>query len=214
MQESIFDTEADRYEEWFGKNNFLLQSELEAIRQLLPAFEKGIEIGVRTGNFAAQLGIKDGVEPSPGMGEKAAAKGIRVLRTSAERLPIDSGVYQLALMVTVDCFLTDVLQAFKEAHRILSDGGSFIVAFIDRETPLGQVYVGKKESNEFYQQASFHSAAEIKALLEEAGFSVTEKRQTIFTLENKPQDIRDGTGTGVFAVIKAIKPPSGFGETL
>jgi len=42
-------------------------------------------------------------------------------------------------------------------------------------------------------------------LLKEAGFEIVDKRQTIYSLENKNQEIKHGTGEGVFAVIKAQK---------
>jgi SAM-dependent methyltransferase len=43
-------------------------------------------------------------------------------------------------MVTVVCFLDDVVRAFREVFRVLKPAGSLIVAFIDRESPLGRQY--------------------------------------------------------------------------
>ncbi len=201
----VFENNSEKYEAWFEKNNFTLESELNAIKQLLPSFDKGIEIGVGTGIFASSLGIKDGVEPSIAMGRKAINRGIRVINAKAEELPVMDKYYQFALMVTVDCFLSDALQAFKEVNRILYDSGHFIVAFIDRETELGQIYNQRKASDEFYKNANFHSAKEIIALLEAAGFEITGKRQTIYNFQNKLQEVKDGVGEGVFAVIKTKK---------
>jgi hypothetical protein len=110
-------------------------------------------------------------------------------------------------MVTVDCFLEDVPGALGEVRRILADAGLFIVAFIDRETALGHQYERRKESDTFYGHAKFHSSEEMALLLEAAGFEVVDMRQTIYSFENKLQDIRNGTGEGVFAVIKAKKIP-------
>jgi len=108
-------------------------------------------------------------------------------------------------MVTADCFLKDANKAFKEVWRILSNEGIFVIAFIDRETPLGKLYNEKKHSNNFYKHAHFHSAKEIIKLLETNRFTILDKKQTIFTLENKIQEIMDGVGEGVFAVIKSKK---------
>lgn len=58
---------ADEYEAWFSENHHLFMSEVEAIRRLIPEFDKGLEIGVGTGLFAQKLGIKEGVEPSSAM---------------------------------------------------------------------------------------------------------------------------------------------------
>ncbi|MDD3169790.1 MAG: class I SAM-dependent methyltransferase [Eubacteriales bacterium] len=202
---SIFDENVDIYEEWFHKNNFILETEVNAIRQLLPNFNYGIEIGTGTGIFASELGIKDGIEPSLEMGKRATKKGIHVINANAELLPIADCTYQIALMVTVDCFLTDVLQAFKEVHRILKEDGYFIIAFIDRETLLGQMYDQRKNSDQFYKNANFRSAAEMTSLLRDAGFEITDRRQTIFSFDNTLQEIKAGNGEGVFAVIKVKK---------
>jgi SAM-dependent methyltransferase len=176
-----------------------------AVKQVLPSIGKGIEIGVGTGLFALELGIKDGIDPSKTMRIKAIERGINALEGIAEQLPLQNGSYDYALMVTVDCFLHDVLQAFKEVWRILSEGGFFVIAFIDRETPLGQIYEQKKQTNASYKQADFHSAQEIKQYLALAGFVVIEERQTVFNLNNQPQEVKQGTGEGVFGVIKAKK---------
>jgi SAM-dependent methyltransferase len=205
-RKSIFDDSPDLYEAWFKRNHHIFDNELKAIKQLLPCFEKGIEVGIGAGIFASALGIKEGVEPSATMSARAKDKGIHVIHAHAEELPITGGTYDFVLMVTVDCFLKDVVLAFKEVRRILSAGGFFIVAFIDRATTLGEKYELKKVSNEFYRHANFHSAEEMIHFLQEAGFEIIEKRQTIFSLENINQDIRDGVGEGVFAVIKVKKP--------
>jgi ubiquinone/menaquinone biosynthesis C-methylase UbiE len=202
---NAFDNGAEQYEKWFVENNLLLDSEVKAVKQLLPDSGEGIEIGVGTGVFASRLGIKHGVEPSKKMGKKAIKKGIEVINSFAEKLPIADETYDFALMVTVDCFLEDVMKAFRETWRIICKGGYLIIAFLDRETPAGKIYERKKNLSRFYQNANFHSAEEIEKYLEMTGFTVQEKKQTIYTLDNIPQEIKDGVGEGVFAVIKAKK---------
>lgn len=202
---NVFDNEVEEYEKWFAENNHLVDSEVEAIKQLIPNFREGIEIGVGTGIFASRFGIKHGIEPSKKMGEKAVEKGVEVLYASAEKLPIANETYDFALMVTADCFLVDVLKSFRETWRILCKDGHFIIAFLDRETPLGKIYEQKKNTSHSYKNANFHSAEEIEKYLMITGFAVQEKKQTIYTFDNKPQEIKDGVGEGVFAVIKAKK---------
>lgn len=200
-----FESDASEYERWFERNDKILYSEVESIRQLMPVSGEGIEIGVGTGIFASALGIKTGVEPSETMAIEALKKGIDVKKGVAEKLPVDDESYQFALMVTVDCFVDDVSKAFSEARRILVDNGALIVAFLDKATPLGKIYEKNKHLHKSYKDADFHSANEIVKLLEAAGFKITDSRQTVFSLENKSQEIRDGTGEGLFAVIKAKK---------
>jgi len=202
---SAFETNADIYDEWFIKNNYIFDSEIEAIKYLMPDSGEGIEIGAGTGIFSSRLGIKHGIEPSEKMRSKALERGIDVISAFAEKIPIADETYHFALMVTVDCFLEDVLQAFKEVWRILSKDVFFIIAFIDRETPLGAIYNQNKQFDNFYKYANFHSAEEIIKLLERTGFEIQEKKQTIYTLENIMQEVKDNVGNGVFAVIKAKK---------
>ena len=207
MQENVFDHQSDRYEAWFDRNPRILDSEVEAISQLLPSNGEGVEIGVGTGIFAARLGIRHGVEPSDAMGRRAVEKGIHVIHGIAEKLPIADRSYSYALMVTVDCFLQDIAQAFREVRRILSEDGCFIIAFIDRETPLGILYEQNKHRDDVYKHADFHSSDAMAAFLHEAGFDVQARRQTVFSFENVLHDVRDGCGEGVFAVIRAKTRP-------
>ena len=58
-----------------------------------------------------------------------------------------------------------------------------------------------------YCHATFHSAAEITALLERTGFRPEERRQTVYTLVNESQPVKEGNGGGVFAVIRAAALP-------
>ncbi len=203
--EDVFGNNIESYEEWFTKNFNIFSSEIEALKKVLPKSGKGVEIGVGSGLFASRLGIKDGVEPSKKMANIAIGRGIKVIHGFAENLPIHDEIYDFVLMVTVDCFFTDILKSFKEAHRILSRNGFLIIAFIDRNTPLGQIYEEKKASNIFYKNAKFHSASEIENLLKNAHFEIVDKKQTIFNLENKIQEIKPGVGEGLFAVIKCKK---------
>ncbi len=203
--ENPFDREVEEYEEWFKTNDQLLKSEVEAIRQLLPNGDKRIEIGVGTGIFASKLGINYGVEPSTAMAEKALSRGIHVLKGTAENLPLEDASFDLALMVTVDCFLEDVPKAFQECYRILQKTGVFIIAFLDKATPLGEQYEKNKHLHKSYRHANFHTAEEIIEMLSEAGFTVRQKKQTIFSLDNQHQEVEDGLGQGVFAVIRATK---------
>lgn len=203
--EDVFGTHVAEYEQWFQEHSSLFASEIAAIKEVLPQSGVGLEIGVGSGLFAAALGIKYGVEPSAAMRKKAEARGVHVFDGVAERLPFKTAMFDFAAMITVDCFLTDVERSFREASRILVPQGWFIIAFVDAATRLGNEYEKKKQSSLFYRQAHFHSAAEIKELLSQAGFHVDAERQTIFTFENVPQEIRSGTGEGVFAVIRARK---------
>lgn len=202
-----FNDNVERYEEWFIENPFAYVSELHAIRALLPE-GTGMEIGVGTGRFAAPLGIRKGVEPSAAMAELARKKGIEVAVGVAERLPYPDSEFDLCLMVTTVCFLDDLALAFREAHRVLRQGGVFLIGFVDRDSPLGKEYLERKDKSLFYKEATFYSAGFIEQQLHDAGFSDFTFSQTLFQPLAGLQEVepvKKGHGEGSFVVVRGRK---------
>ena len=203
----IFERHSEDYEQWFREHPELYKAELEAIRALIPKFEKGIEIGVGTGRFAAPLDIQGGVEPSAKMAEVAKEKGINVITAIAEKLPLEEESYDFALMVTTICFVDDPLKSLEEIHRILKPGGTVIIGFVDKESKLGRLYEKNREKSRFYKDATFFSADEIVSLLKESGFGNCQFKQTLFgpDLKHMETSLKDGYGKGAFVVIQCRK---------
>ena len=204
-----FDDHSLKYDTWFEKYSFAYQSELHAIKSVLPhKFFEGIEIGVGTGRFAAPLGIKYGIEPSAKMREIAKQRGVEVVEGFAETLPFDYFKFDLVLMVTTICFLDDILKSLKEAYRVLKSGGCIIIGYIEKNSFLGKQYQRQKNKSVFYQSATFYSSNEVASYLAKAGFTKYTFVQTIFhSLKkiNKIEPIKEGYGDGSFVVVRAIK---------
>jgi len=197
-----------QYEQWFDRHKFVYESELQAIRKLLPQHGNGLEIGIGSGRFAAPLGIKLGLEPSSKMMGIAQARGIEVIGGVGESLPFRDAQFDFATMVTTICFLDDVEVAFKEAYRILKPGGCLIIGFIDKDSSIGQLYQQHKNENVFYRVATFYSVDEVVSHLKIAGFKVFNFAQTIFhsLAEIKGiEPVREGCGEGSFVVVRAVK---------
>ena len=197
-----------QYEQWFDRHKFAYESELQAIRKLLPQHGNGLEIGIGSGRFAAPLGIKLGLEPSSKMMEIAQARGIEVIGGVGESLPFRDSQFDFATMVTTICFLDDVEVAFNEAYRILKPGGCLIIGFIDKDSSIGQLYQQHKNENVFYRIATFYSVDEVVSHLKKAGFKVFNFAQTIFhnLAEIKGiEPVREGYGEGSFVVVRALK---------
>ncbi|MBE0569244.1 MAG: class I SAM-dependent methyltransferase [Deltaproteobacteria bacterium] len=208
MKIEQYEKHAADYDDWFSKNRFAYESELRAVKRLLPKGDLGVEIGVGTGRFAGELGVPLGVEPSKSMRGMAKQRGVSVVCAKAEALPFRDDRFDYALMVTVICFFDDVRRSFREAHRVLKPSGSLVVAFIDRESPLGRKYDERKSETTYYANATFHSAVEVERCLAEAGFRSFSFCQTIFGKHGEmeePDPVKDGHGEGCFVVVKADK---------
>ena len=203
-----FEMYVKRYEEWFERNRNAYESELQAVKTLLPEGGTGIEIGVGTARFAAPLGITLGIEPSKAMREVARKRGIDVIGAVGEDLPLADSQFDFVLMVTTICFLDDIAASFKEAYRVLKPGGAFVIGFIDRDSPLGKKYQKHKDENVFYREATFYSADEVIACIEKAGFKDFALVQTIFKDLREVdgiQPVKEGHGEGSFVVVRGLK---------
>jgi SAM-dependent methyltransferase len=203
-----FERNVSRYEAWFDSNQRAYDSELKALRALLPNTGEGLEVGVGTGRFAAPLGLRVGVEPSPAMGKLASQRGIEVRLGVGEDLPCEDGSFDFVLVVTTLCFFDDVPVALRETYRVLRAGGYLLIGFIDRESPLAKLYEKRKRHNVFYREATFFSADEVIYNVEQAGFCDLVFRQTIFENPTEMKDtdpVKPGHGEGLFVVVRATK---------
>jgi SAM-dependent methyltransferase len=200
-----FEKYSDRYDEWFERNRNVYNSEVEAIRTLIPSPRaKGLEVGVGSGKFAVPLGITIGVEPSDRMAAKAERHGIRVFRNVAEDLPFSDSEFDFVLMVTTICFVDDILTSFREAFRVLKTRGCIIVGFVDKGSDLGKQYLDKRNTSVFYKEATFFSTQEVCQYLTDAGFSNLTLRQTLIPGETQ-ETIQNGFGKGAFVVAQGVK---------
>jgi len=208
MKIEPFEKYTKRYENWFEKNRFAYESELKAVKLMLPKEGIGVEIGAGSVKFAAPLGIKFGIEPSAKMREIARKRGIKVVQAIAENLPYKDCKFDYALMVTTLCFLDNVNAAFKEVYRVLKPEGYLINGFVDKDSKIGRIYEEYKQESVFYRIARFYSVYEVVKHLEKAGFKNFEFNQTIFHSLQKIQSVepvKSGYGEGSFVVIKAKK---------
>lgn len=111
------------YDAWFDRFPLVYEAELKAVQALLPTSGQGLEVGVGSGRFAGPLMVGMGIDSSPGMLVLAKCRGVRVMASRAEALPVRSGSLDYLLMVTVLCFLKEPLLAMQEFRRVLKKGG-------------------------------------------------------------------------------------------
>ena len=186
-----FDKYSNEYDNWFVTNKYAFQSELIAIKKVLPSRGKGIEIGVGSGIFAEPLGITEGIEPSRAMREKAMQKNIKAINAVAENLPYSDRSIDFALMITTICFVDDINKSFDEAYRILKDTGILIIGFVDKNSPIGKMYLEHKNESIFYKDAVFYETEDLYDILNKAGFEIENTFQTVFGQIDKIKNVQD-----------------------
>ena len=210
LQIDLFVKHAEEYDQWFNQHQAVYQSELLAIKQQmlkLPQNIQGIEIGLGTGHFSADLGIKEGIEPVETMARIAHKRGVEIMKGTAERLPYRDLHFDFVLFVTI-CHLDNVITALKETHRVLKKGGAVIIGFLDKNQVIAQSYEAKRAESHFYKHATFYTVDKVGKFLNKAGFKDLEYNQTLFgelAEITELQDPEEGYGKGSFVVVKAIK---------
>ncbi len=114
-----------------------------------------------------------GVDMSEGMLNQARARstGVQWLRGPAEQLPFEDGA--LDAVVTTSAFhFFDQPAALRDFHRVLSPGGLAAVSTLSARQLLPQ---GRATSR--WKPAHHPSAAEMRRLFEDAGFTVVEQHR-------------------------------------
>ncbi len=203
---SVFDKQAERYDEWFDDNEFTYLTELEALKKLVPASGKGLEVGVGTGRFALPLNISVGIDPSFEMLRIAKRRGIRVVAGEGENLPSGGEKFDYVLLMITLCFVKNPQKVIRESKRVIKNGGEIVVGIIDKNGLLGKFY--QEKDSPFYKIAKFYTAKECIKLLEKNRFKNITTYQTIFSspqVINGIDVIKQGYGEGSFVVISGEK---------
>ncbi|MDD5155842.1 MAG: class I SAM-dependent methyltransferase [Candidatus Omnitrophica bacterium] len=201
-----FDKYYKKYDAWYDKHQFAFLSELEAIKKALPQDERGLEIGVGTGRFAASLGITMGIDPCRNMLELAQGRGVNVRLGFGEDTPFLNEAFGYVAIIITLCFVKNPKKILEEAARVLKKNGRIVIGIVDKESFLGKFYRRKKSA--FYKQAKFLSVKEVTDLLKETGFGSFSYYQTISILPDEMNSVekpRKGFGKGGFVVISAKK---------
>ncbi len=118
----IFDAYANDYDRWFDEHDDVYQAQQRLLRGAVPDHGLGLEVGVASGRVAVPLGICCGIDPSSELAQMAK-RGRKVVLGEGEHLPYRADSFDCVLMMTVICFLEDVLAVFHEAYRVLRQGG-------------------------------------------------------------------------------------------
>jgi len=205
-----FNDHVTEYNLWFEKHPYVFETEVAAIKRLLPQGDNlmSLEVGSGTGKFAKSLGIKEGLDPSANMCTVAEEQGIDTFVGFAEDMPYKSQQFDFVLRNFCISYFENLQKAFNEVFRVLKPGGSLIVGFIEKNSRIGQYYQTVKAQSIFYKDAKFFSVEEVDKGLINAGFGNLQFSQTLFgdlASTNSVEPSIPGYGKGSYILIKALK---------
>ena len=205
MSKPAFDEHASKYDGWFIENANVLGSEVLLVKSALRDAGEILSVGCGSGLFESILArdhgivVRHGVEPAEGMAAIARERGLDVKIAPAEDLPIEDARFDTVLMNGTPAYLTDLVGALREAHRVLKPGGRVIVADVPASSGYGMLYqlaakVGtwddprmrkiapaKPYPVEFVGEAQWRTTEEVTDALLATGFGDFEYQQTLTT---------------------------------
>jgi ubiquinone/menaquinone biosynthesis C-methylase UbiE len=177
----VFHTRAKEYDSWF-EDSLLFDIEAAAIASLsVSELSPSLEIGVGPGRFAEAFDTGFGIDPARAPLHLARSRNIAVCQAVGEALPFRAGsMARISLFFTL-CFVANPTQALAEIHNVLQGKGQLLLGFVPANGKWGKNLQHKKETGHpFYQYANFFSTAEVVALLEDQGFTVSNACSTLY----------------------------------
>jgi ubiquinone/menaquinone biosynthesis C-methylase UbiE len=175
-----YDAFADGYEARRGANDpggyHELVDELEsAFVERFAAGRDLLEVGCGTGlllqRFAAFTKSAKGVDLSPGMLERARARGLDVVEGSATALPFPAASFDVVCSFKVLAHVPDIETALAEMVRVARPGGYVLAEFynpfslrglVKRFGPAGRIAAGTHEKHVYTR---FDSPLKVRSLL-------------------------------------------------
>ncbi|MEB2792600.1 MAG: class I SAM-dependent methyltransferase [Caldisphaeraceae archaeon] len=179
MSFEVFDTFAEKYEEWYRKNTILAENEVRLLKRFYFGYPS-LEIGVGTGFFAYHLRIDLGVDLALNA-LRIAKRRVEVIAANASMLPFKDKSIDSSLLAVTLCFLERPEEAVEELKRVMKPYGKAIACIVPKESTWGKYYEAKESV--FYKVAHFFTVMEVIDLFKSKGFSYV---KALGTLSFKP----------------------------
>ena len=93
---------------------------------------------------------------------------VEVFHASVEKMPFQDNYFNLVVAVETIYFWPNILDSFKEVHRILKPGGKFLIV---NEMYLSKAFREKNEEHMATERMTIYSPEQLEQLLKDAGFT-------------------------------------------
>ncbi len=232
MGKQKFDGYADKYDEWFMKNENLFTSELRLFEKVLGDItgKKLLSVGCGSGLFESYIDSSniDGIEPSEDMGRIAEKRGINVIKYGLiEDVDLPDETYDIIYFNGSSSYMEDLKPVYEKSLRALKKNGKLILLDVPKESAFGFMYLLGKSLNtydhEFLEGAMpelpyplalassgvWHTTEEKINVLKDLGiknfsFYQTLVKNPLYTNE-EPEEVSEGYKSGGYVAIIAEK---------
>ena len=149
-----FDGYADKYDEWFMKNENLFTSELKLFKKVLGDIsgKKLLSVGCGSGLFESYIDSSniEGIEPSEDMGKIAEKRGVNVIKYGLiEDVDLPDAKYDIIYFNGSSSYMEDLAPVYGKCLRALKEGGKLILLDVPKESAFGFMYLLGKSLNTY-----------------------------------------------------------------
>ena len=232
MEKQKFDGYADKYDEWFMKNDKLFTSELRLFEKVLGDIQgkKLLSVGCGSGLFESYIDSSniEGIEPSEDMAEIARKRGINVIKIGLiEDVDLPEEKYDIIYFNGSSSYMEDLSPVYGKCLRALKANGRLILLDVPKESAFGFMYLLGKSLNTYDHEylngampelpyplalassGVWHTTEEKIYVLKELGISRFSYYQTLvknplYTNE-EPEEVIEGYKSGGYVAIIAEK---------
>jgi 2-polyprenyl-3-methyl-5-hydroxy-6-metoxy-1,4-benzoquinol methylase len=153
------------------------------------AGKRVLDIGCGDGEFALDLAARGakvcGIDASESMIAAARARpgaaGVAFEVAAAQALPFPAASFDIAVAMTILCFVADAAPVFREAARVLQPGGRLVIGELGKWSSWAAARrLRAWGGSPVWSRARFRTRRELEALAEAAGLSVETVRGAVF----------------------------------
>ncbi len=232
MEKQKFDGYADKYDEWFMKNDRLFTSELRLFEKVLGDIsgKKLLSVGCGSGLFESYIDSSniEGIEPSEDMAKIAEKRGINVIKIGLiEDVDLPEAKYDIIYFNGSSSYMEDLSPVYAKCLRALKKDGRLILLDVPKESAFGFMYLLGKSLNTYDHEylkgampelpyplalassGVWHTTEEKINVLKELGIENFSYYQTLvknplYTNE-EPEEVIEGYKSGGYVAIIAEK---------